>query len=77
MRQTGIWAGDTGSPWVMNNLVHDNPGAIGIHLPRPATNRPVVVFNTFVCNDTGISGEGRVWYNIFWNNRRGEPEPRC
>lgn len=65
----GIHLGPTGSSRAVNNLVHDNPGATGIQLPWDTGGKqPQLLFNTVVCCDVPIVGDGRIWYNIFWSN---------
>ncbi|MFO0980958.1 MAG: right-handed parallel beta-helix repeat-containing protein [Planctomycetota bacterium] len=60
--------GAEGTMRVTNNLVHDNAGT-GILLPASAgSDQPQLLFNTIVCNALGISGDGRIWYNIVWSN---------
>ncbi|MFO0984523.1 MAG: right-handed parallel beta-helix repeat-containing protein [Planctomycetota bacterium] len=61
--------GPIASMRIVNNTIHANPNAVGIQLPWDSGgNQPQVMFNTVVCSDVPISGDGRVWFNIFWNN---------
>jgi parallel beta-helix repeat protein len=65
---SGVWLGGSSTTRLVNNTFHDN-GGTAIALPWDTKgHQPQVLFNTVVCSNKPIYGDGRVWYNIFWQN---------